>query len=87
MQAVSPKENGQATCRTRALPLTFRQLRLVLQLVDPYLLDDQGLGAEQDCILIQVGPLPHSVVVKLENLGVSMEAGILTSGGTLTLFT
>ena len=67
--------------------MTFRQLRLVFQLVDPYLLDDQAFGADNNQLYIQVGPLPQSVARKLEGMGVSLEAGILSSGGTITIFT
>ena len=67
--------------------MTLLQFRLVLQLVAPYVDDDNGYGADKDQFYIQVGPLPQSVAAKLESLGVSLEAGILSSGGTLTIFT
>ncbi len=67
--------------------MTFKKLKRVMALVEPYLVDDDCIGAERDEVYIQVGALPQKVAEKLEALDVFLESGILTTGGTLTLFT
>lgn len=68
--------------------MTFRQLKRIMALVEPYIEGDGSgsIGAGNDELYIYVKPLPERIAEKLEALDVNMESGILTAGGTLTLF-
>lgn len=66
--------------------MTFAELKKIIRMVEPYVDGPECLGAGDNEIYIQVKNLPEQIAERLEDLNVSLESGILSSGGTLTLF-